>query len=480
MKKINLSKIKPVIQIIPILIFITSGLYLLILRNDWYANFYRSIEQKSNIKSEIIYFIILAFFISINDFLKGFFKTYFIKRNRNYAPGISQETFSLTKNLNQKDYAQRFCEDTRLEAETFLEAIDYWGSAIGTIFIFLPRMWKLIGRDSLYVTLIILIYTMIIFLVNFGYIKEILQKSLYKFEESEADLRNFLIIWLHKQCIRPIKFSYAKLKNATKSMQLYYVLRDAIKAVREFYQSLGLIIPFAVFYSFYANKKIDLGTFFQLINIWSMINLSVTNLAKGIEEYFKSDLAKQRLVTTIINHEHNENIIIKNLSISIMHKKRKKKIISNFSITVEPGQKINIVAGKGKTSIMRAIQGMLKHKGEILMPRNALLIPEQPIIPANFIYEMDQSKKEKFKKNCEIIDAEFAKKIEEKNIEKLSGAEKWKILAAYSLCFDCVIWDDPFWGLDASNQISQLLPMWNTILIFSQQKIDEMQVVELN
>lgn len=482
---------KKIYIILAIILSIGIYLYLNFLRNEWYLNFYKAIETRNNINQSVIIFLIIACAIILNDFIKGLMKTKFISqaRKKNFTQQIKNNENDIENDI---DYAQRICEDQRFSAEYFINAIDEWLMGIGIICIFVPHMFFLIGANNYSIMLILIGYSSLLFLFNFGYIKKLLQTKLYQFEENEGKLRNFLSIWLNKHAVRPINFSWNYFTLAKKNMEKYFTTKLLINAIQSLYENIGLIIPFIAFYNLYASNKISFPSLFQLINLWTNINFAIKNIAKGIENYICYDITKKRLKNILENvsenisgnisesakngdenivHKNNENIELKNITIIIKQKNHSMKIIENFWLQIQKGQRVNIVAknGMGKTTLMRAMQNMIKYDGTILVPEKTIWIPEQPIITPNFIQEIDNKK---FQDNCKIMNLN----LNGNPYENLSGAEKWKTIAAYAMCFEYIVWDDPFWGISNDDYIQTFLENTNTVLIFSQTPIDNMKI----
>ena len=467
-----------------IIISIGFYLYLSLARNAWYAKFYGSIESKTGITFSICYFLVLAFMIVLNDAIKGILKTKFILKQRKSV--IFNDNIALQN--SHLDISQRIAEDIKNKAEHFINAFDLFLIGLGLILVFLPRLFILSSSYGFFVFSILIVYSAFVILFHFGYLKKLMQIYLYKSEESEAIFRRFLGVWLNKRCIRPVRFDMQKFENAQNETQRYYMISVFVEAVRSIYENIGLITPFAVFYSLYHFNKINFATLIQLVNLWTQINYAVLSMIKGIERYSNYGICARRAMIFQDNVYNSDSLKIENLKIYV----GKKKIINNFNLELKPKMKINIVAknGVGKTSMMQAIQGFRKCEGKVSVPKNILWIPEQPLLPEKLrICEIENNmikKKrisnsigmnidiEQFKKNCEIVEVDSSLIF-----VNASAAQKWRLIVAYAMCFEFVVWDDPFWGLDAQEEIKKFLPYMQSVLIFSYKPIDGMDIVEL-
>lgn len=449
---------------------ISLSIYLSLIRNNWYGDFLQTIEQRGPIKFSIIYFIILAVIIVLNDFIKDVLEIKFITKNRN--SNFKQQDLIQTQNQTV-EFSQRIAEDQHYQAKHFIKALDFWILSVGTVLVFLPRLIFLTKGNRIFVLSVLIIYSSLIFLLNFGYIKKLLQSKRANFENNEASLRKFLASWLDKHCIRPIKFSNQYLIKAKKHMEQYYITKKLIDSSISLYQSIALVLPFAVFYSLYSSNKIGFAQFMQLINLWTHLSYAITNFAQGIKNYVLFDITKQRLhykIDNKINYQNN-GIKLENITIKINNQK---ELIKNFNLNIKEGDKINIIGpnGAGKTSLMHAMQGMIEYEGNISISENIVWIPEQPILPETTSSELSTSKE--FEKACKLFEIAYSN-----NFSNLSGAEKWKIIAAYSMLFKTIVWDDPFWGLNINEQIQKLISTEKTIVIFSQNPIENMQHIYL-
>lgn len=450
-------------------------LYLMLARNAWYADFYKAIEKKAGITFSIFVFIILSLIIVANDSFKRFVKYNFILKER--------ESNVLASNQNavkiQYDLAQRICEDVKLKAQHWIDFIDQASMGIGLILVFIPRMFFIAHSYAFFVLGILIIYGSFIFVLNFGYFKKVIQVSVYKQEENEGKLRKFFFQWLQKKCVRPIGFAGDKFENAQKSLSRYYFVNNMIEAVRNLYENIGLIIPFAIFYSLYHFGSISFAIFIQLVNLWTSINFAISMLAQAIEHYVNYDVSKKRLQSMELelceyekksdyqNHisdclkEFDKVCVMKNVSIFMNNK----RLIENFNLEVQSFEKINIIGpnSRGKTTLMQTMQGFHNHEGTIEIAKNTLWIPEQPILPDKVHFQ--QSKQ--FINACK--DFEIEPTLE---FATTSGGQKWRLLAAYATMFDFVVWDDPFWGLEANIYLDKLIPKLRSCIIFSAQEVE--------
>ena len=429
-------------------------------RNDWYANFYQAIGQRESIVSYVGLFLLLAFIISINNIIKNYLKIKFVAKGRKE---------SLLTQHEKTDCAQKVCEEKTNYLKNIAEFWDALFLGIGLFLVFIPKIFYVASSIASYVFFIFLIYMFVSFFINFGYLKKLQKNFYYKHQMNEAKLRKFLTIWFNKKCIKPIDIKSDYFKSAVNSMQNFDLIKAFIEEGRGFYESIGMIIPFVIFYSSYLNNTISFAIFMQLVNLWVQITFGAKKIAESIEYYNEYAVAKYRFKNNYKNQIKTSNsIILKNIIIYA----KNKKLIDNFSLQVDAHQKVIIVASNksGKTTLMNAMQGVRSFEGEIYIPKKTLFIPENPLMPHKTII----SSSLEFKSKCKIFDINSNLFFED-----ASGAEKWKLLAAYASCFDFVVWDDPFWGIsDIDAELELLLQNINGALFFSIYPINGTKIVE--
>lgn len=431
---------------------IAINLILVFQRNNWYASFYTAINNKHSLVYSINYFLLIAFFIFCIDYIKGFVRIHFVNE--------SIESFVLNEQ-ERVDSAQRICEDKKLQALNFFDALDFFFSSIFLLLVFGVKLFFMMRKSALYIMIVLFVYMFLIFLINFKLFKVWIQKAFNDYSEKEALLRSFLSSFLNKNCVRPIAFDWQKFAHMQNAFKQWNTIKLLNETLRGFYESIGLILPFALFYSFYCNSLIDFGVFMQLINIWTQMNYAIILFARAMNYYFNYEVSRKRsdISQRVVQNDCNA-IILEKIEIVM----RGKKIVQNFSLHLEMGNKLNVIAAHscGKTSIMQAMQGFRKFKGKIFLPHNVLWIPEQPIMPLRYNFE----KTPQFLQYCKLIGIDSDIKF-----DQACGYEKWKLICAYALCFDFVVWDDPFWGLNAQEELARAMPFFRSVLFFSKTPI---------
>ena len=476
-------------QMLAILASVGLYLYLIFLRNNWYADFYQAIDKKSGITFSILTFLVLSAIIAGNDAFRRFVKNVFILKSR--------EKNLIFNNLEirkiQYDFSQRFSEDTKLRAQNFGNFVEFFTIGLGSILIFIPRLFSIAHLYAFLVLAILAVYVTIVFALNFGYLKKLIQNSTYFWEEKEASFRKFLLQWVSKKCVRPLTFDRKQFENAQKSLRRYFFVDNLIQTLRNLSDSVGLIIPFALFYALYSRGSVSLAVMFQLVNIWVLINYGFLQIVEAIQFYINYEVANRRICEMNLkssenvgferdligfggvnferaggvcgdekkaffddNNEKKQVILIENLVI----KNQKCKLFENFDLEIFSGQKVNIVGqnARGKTTLMQTMQGFHDYEGKILISEKIFWIPEQPIVPDGLILPQNDG----FLEVCKEFEIDS-----NLDFSSASGGQKWRLLAAFSTFFPMVIWDDPFWGLNADLMLEKLLPKLGTCVIFS-------------
>lgn len=455
------SSLKELGLIFYITISISIFLYLALARNAWYAEFFKLIINKDSVFNQILKFLAIVLLIVINDVVKSILKVHFISRQRKNARFTQENYF---------DSAQRISEDGRLWPEKFIYSFDDFFSGIFLVIIFVCRLFLILEKKAEMVATIMICYSSLIFVLNFGYIKNLIQVNLYKYEEKEAKFRRFLSSWFSKKCLKPVEFNDEFFEQARKSMRANYFVRIFVDFLRSIYDNVGLILPFMVFGWLRYGGFVSFPKLMQLINLWTQIHYGIILISKGLESFVAASVNYQRFQS---NFDRKKRVEISDAfkfdNVTIVG--RKGVIIKNFDLELQPFDRVNIVLPNrsGKTTLMQAMQGFIQYDGSIRVPKRILWIPEDPIFP----------EKTHFPKNSMFIKAcKFMEVGSDLLFDSASGSEKWKLIAAYALSgdFDYIVWDDPFWGLDASLYLKKFLEKFRGgILIFSTTPIDKLQ-----
>ena len=454
------TAVKEKFLIISLLLLVSVYAYFVSERNQWYLGFYENYQQKKGIYNSIFNFFVINGFIILIDASKAFLQLLFkVKQRRNFD--LKKTSFNL---------AQRIAEDPLLWSENFIKAFVEFSSQILILAIFIPRVFVILGWNGLYIVLGILFSSSGIVILNFGYIKKLIQRISYVHEEKEGNFRKFLELFFSQNAISRIRFDYSKLEEANEYLKKKDILDILTKSIRDVYNNIAIILPFALLYSSFVSDKINWGMLMLLVNLWTQVHLAIIGIAKAFENLIKANVSYRRLKIQEKQKGIGANILIQGLRIII----NDNKIIDDFNLITKENEKINIFGEnqKGKTTIMKAMQGFCDYEGDIVLPNNIFWIPESPIIPYQF-YDLNDEKYSKFIEIFEVDkDLEF---------ENASGSEKWKIIAVYALAnnYDWIIWDDPFWGLDAEKYLKTFAEHSNGLIIFSNMKIEDFKVIEL-
>jgi len=431
-------------------------------RNNWYQFFYSSIAKKQSISYDVFHFVFISFMFFIVESCSNFFKVLFIKKQR------------LDHNLLQYsyiDFSQRFSEDNRLKANYFIDFFVKFLKGVGILTIFIPKLHFLLKDSFYYVFTIFVIYICFSLFINYGFIRRLFVFYYDNFLEKEAQLRKFLFVWFQRECIQPFLFDKSKLVSAIVSMKQYYFIKAFSENFRNFYDAIGLILPFVMFYSLYLDNFITFAILMQLINLWVQINYAVTNLEQSYQAYISFMVSHNRLNFKVqkLNIINDSKLILKNITIII----EKKIIFKDLNFLLNAQEQVNFVAPnkRGKTTLMKVMQGYIPFLGEIKVPKNILWIPEKVVWPEYL--KLCETKK--FQENCNFMNV-----LPNLYFESASGSEKWKLIASYAMLFDFVVWDDPFWGVqDAQKELNLILPKLKAVLIFSQQPLSNIKIIQL-
>ena len=169
--------------------------------------------------------------------------------------------------------------------------------------------------------------------------------------------------------------------------------------------------------------------------------------------------------------EGNRTLIVSNLTIERGHK----LVVENFNLVAAPGDLIQIVGknGSGKTSILRAISGLMPlFEGSVEWEAKSILSLESYYKVVNYLghspglspeltgyenldlYKTISGARKLAMDLPEAISMCGAQNIASKPIKSLSAGEKQKMVLARLLMFKCPLWvlDEPFNTLDAKTQ----------------------------
>ena len=169
--------------------------------------------------------------------------------------------------------------------------------------------------------------------------------------------------------------------------------------------------------------------------------------------------------------EGSRTLKVSNLTIERGHK----IVVRNFNLVAAPGDLIQIVGknGSGKTSILRAISGLMPlFEGSVEWEAKSILSLESYYKVVNYLghspglspeltgyenldlYKTISGARKLAMDLPEAISMCGAQNIASKPIKSLSAGEKQKMVLARLLMFKCPLWvlDEPFNTLDAKTQ----------------------------
>ncbi len=427
------------------------NIFLCYFRTEWYSNFYNLIVEKQDIIFCIPKYALIVVFIIFNNFFKDILKLKFIKHE------VKKWFFQISKIKIQKiDISQRISEDIEHGAKNFINFIDDFFSGLLSVIFF---SYIFIQKINFNIFLYFASYLFLILILNFTYIRKKTKKVLNIFENDWGVLRKFLSQIFASNAISSLPVKNLFFIKVINSMSSYYIFKSLLSKIKEIFDYIASVTPFIIFYSFYKENNINYGEYMQLISICTLINFNFLNFFNALQYLFESEVNFSRFISLFQkkNIIFQKEIFIYNLTVKFDNK----TLFEKFNLNLKMNQKINIVgpSGSGKTTIFNKI------KDYYFFPQEIIFIPEQAVIPENFNFKDFSEHKKNFDNYLKIFN------IQNLNLKTMSAGEKWKLIASYSLCFDFIIWDDPFWAVDAAQEIAKIYPYFKTCLIFSQTPI---------
>lgn len=228
-------------------------------------------------------------------------------------------------------------------------------------------------------------------------------------------------------------------------------------------------MAYIIFWRPYKSGNYTYGEFMSITNMFSNIIFAVALLTDGLVYFGKFIGLNESLKNIKIN---NPRSIGENLSINakVFFENENSNITLEYNLLLEEIVSKNSkyylygANGLGKTvftQIFNITNNNLENEIlELILPKNTIIIPEQANI---LMIDLEKIDYKQFLRNFENL-----QNIKEANINftnnldkdyndakylidyfgKFNGAKKWKIIAAYALLFEFVIWDDPFWGIE--------------------------------
>ncbi len=134
-----------------------------------------------------------------------------------------------------------------------------------------------------------------------------------------------------------------------------------------------------------------------------------------------------------------------------------KKILENFNLKVEAGERICLFgeSGKGKTTVLRLILGLeIPNSGNAVIEGKASVVfQENRLLPFETVLGNIRTLKGDEEKARELLEKFGLADYAEKYPRSLSGGMKRRVAIIRALCseFDFLVLDEPFAGLDKEN-----------------------------
>ena len=134
-----------------------------------------------------------------------------------------------------------------------------------------------------------------------------------------------------------------------------------------------------------------------------------------------------------------------------------KKILENFNLKVEAGERICLFgeSGKGKTTVLRLILGLeIPNSGNAVIEGKASVVfQENRLLPFETVLDNIRTVKGDEEKARKLLEKFGLADYAEKYPRSLSGGMKRRVAIIRALCseFDFLVLDEPFAGLDKEN-----------------------------
>lgn len=426
-------------------------------RNKIYPYLYTQLENKTF--SQYSFSLIV---ISACNILETFFVKFFLDIYIAYESAKNRESKRFITRNHNNDLSHNISVDQKEIVENYLKFVYYLSYSIIGSLVFMKNLFSLMSFDkaSSFAVFSILSITFTFFHVY----KKLSKKNANRLLESEANLIKLLHSWYDQSCIS-VDFDEENFKKYIKNSKKSEILNSFLNNANNLMQGMLILVPYLIFANHFISNKITRLQFDQITSNLFAVIMCYIFIDSAMDYYYKYCANKERLNSIKVNNTiiNSENISIKDLYI----KYNEKFIIKNFNLAVNSNDIVNIVGkhGKGKSSIMKALQDKIKYEGSISYPLNSSIcfIPECASIPQNYKFKLT----DEFIYNCKLLNVNPYLSVNE-----CSGSQKWRLIAAWALCHEYIVWDDPFWGEQNEEFLNIFFNNMKSGIIFSSKKIN--------
>ena len=415
-----------ILGIISLIIFELFTVFLIVRFNQWYAEFYNSLQDlnKEKFKQQLLFFTILAAIYISNALLKIALKMWYSMEWRSWMTSkylnlwLVNHNYCVTKILGKEvdNPDQRISQDISEFATIMVSLFLGVLNAITTIISFIAILWSLsdllefniLGIEIKlhgYLVWVALLYSLL-GTCCIHWLGKSLSELLFKQEKKEADFRYQMIrirenaesIAIYNAIDFEKNGALGKFALIIKNTKNIIFRQMKITSFVSFYQQFALILPFIVLAPRYFIGKITLGVLMQIVDSFrrmeealSWIISSYTDIANlsaiigrlegfGTSINFSDSLIQDKKLNFINNREGN--VIFENLKIYLPDNKL---LLSCDNLQLRKARYlITGISGSGKSTLLKTMRNLWPYaKGNISFPDNAtaMFIPQKTYMP---------------------------------------------------------------------------------------------------
>jgi len=404
-----------------IIIAITSASLLNVVVPLYYKKFFDAISSgldKQSLGSQLITIIFYILFLDaiswvcwrIATFTASYFQAHVIADLSNYCFAyLHKHSFAYFNN----NFVGSLVKRVKWFTAAFEDISDkiFWN--IITLLINIVGILYVLYTRNAYLALVLIIWVIIFLLVNWAFVK-----YKYKFDvarnEAETESSGLLAdtitnnanVKLFNGYKKELKSFVAVTKKLRNLRKFTWYLGGYFEAVQG---ALGVILEFAIFYiaiKLWQKNLLTVGDFVLLQAYFLNIINRIWDFGRMIQRIYErlSD-AEEMTIALTTPHEIQDvpgakNLLVKQGKIEFknvnFNYQQTRKVLTNFNLTISPGEKIALVgpSGAGKTTIARLLLRMYDlTSGKILIDsqniakmtqeslwRNISMVPQDPIL----------------------------------------------------------------------------------------------------
>jgi putative ATP-binding cassette transporter len=397
-----------------------------VLLNQWNNRFYTALQERAEATfwTELQYFTIVAFLWVILAVYELYLTQYAQMRWRRWLTGrlTSQWLdqgghYRMRLRGSQADNPdQRIAEDVRMFAETTLELVIRFFSAILSLYAFVLILWGLSASFKYQVAGINLesipgyLVWAALFVAIFGTLcAHLIGRALiainFTRQRYEADFRFSLVrVRENDEQIALLKGEPAEREGLARRfanvVANWFDYMRYTKRLTWFTSFLGqstIIFPFVMLAPAYFSGAVQLGSLTQTAGAFGRVEgalMIFTNLYRSLAEYksvidrlttFEASADSVRVppVPAIASEKAGDALKLANLSVTLPNGQ---PLVAAPDLVVKPGDRVLVTgpSGSGKSTLFRAIAGIWPHgSGKVSVPDGAdiMLLPQRPYFP---------------------------------------------------------------------------------------------------